>query len=279
MITILGTGLLGSGFARALAKQHAVRVWNRTPAKAAALASERVTVVTDAAEAVRGAERVHIIVSDDAAVDDVLGAAQPGFAPGQLVFDHTTTSTQGALARTARRDITYVHAPVFMGPQQALESTGLMFLSGDRDVVARVSPLLAPMTGKLVDLGPRIDQAAAFKLLGNLILMALTAGFTDFLALAKALDVSPADAGTLFEHFNPGPSLANRYKRMTDRAYDRPSWELAMARKDARLVQEQAARAAVPLIMVPALARLMDDKIAQGHAHADWTIVAADLFR
>src|SRR5262245_43565360 len=150
MITILGTGLLGSGFARALEnKGHDVRVWNRTPVKAQALAGDGITVFAEAADAVRGAERVHVLVSDDAAVESVLAAAQPGLAPGALVIDHSTTSPAGALARTARRDITYVHAPVFMGPQQALESTGLMLISGDRERVARVSPLLAPMTGKL----------------------------------------------------------------------------------------------------------------------------------
>src|SRR6185503_5867436 len=105
MITVLGTGLLGSGFARALKKQgHDVRAWNRTPAKAAALAADGITVVADAAEAVRGAERVHVVVSDDAAVDGVLAAAQAGFAPGALVIDHSTTSPAGALGRTSRRD-------------------------------------------------------------------------------------------------------------------------------------------------------------------------------
>jgi 3-hydroxyisobutyrate dehydrogenase len=281
MITILGAGLLGSGFARALKKKgHDVRIWNRTPARAQALAADGITPIADVAEAVRGAERVHIVVSDDAAVDSVLAAALPGLAPGAQIFDHSTTSAEGARARTTswrERGMTYVHAPVFMGPQNALESTGLMLISGDRDVVARVSPLLAPMTGKLVDLGPRIEQAAAFKLLGNLILMAFTAGFTDFLSLAKSLGVSPAEAGTLFEHFNPGNSLTARYRRMTERAYDQPSWELAMARKDARLMEEEAARAGLPLIMVPALARLMDAKIAQGHGHADWTVVGNDV--
>lgn len=281
MITILGAGLLGSGFARALRRKgHDVRVWNRTPAKAHALAADGIVVATDPAEAVRGAERVHIVVSDDAAVDGVLAAAAPGLASDTLVFDHSTTSPGGALARTSswrERGITFVHAPVFMGPQNALESTGFMLISGDRAIVERVSPLLAPMTGKLVDLGPRVEQAASFKLLGNLILMAFTAGFTDFLALAKALGVTPAEAGTLFDHFNPGPSLPARYKRMTEAAYDQPSWELAMARKDARLMQEEATRANLPLIMVPALARLMDQMIERGHAHADWTVVGKDL--
>jgi hypothetical protein len=42
-------------------------------------------------------------------------------------------------------------------------------------------------------------------------------------------------------------------------------------------MEEEAARAGLPLIMVPALARLMDDKIAQGLGHADWTVVGDDL--
>jgi len=39
VITILGTGLLGSGFAHALRRQgESVHVWNRSPDKARALA-------------------------------------------------------------------------------------------------------------------------------------------------------------------------------------------------------------------------------------------------
>jgi 3-hydroxyisobutyrate dehydrogenase len=262
MITILGAGLLGSGFTRALrAKGETVRVWNRSPDKARALAKIGATPVSDPAAAVRGADRTHMVVSDDAAVDSVLDAAAPGFAKGALVLDHSTTSTAGARDRTARwreRDVIYQHVPVFMGPQNAAESTGVMLISGDRAIVARVSPMLAPMTGKLVDLGPRVDAAAAFKLLGNAFLIALTAGFTDMLALAKAMDVSPTEAATLFDHFNPGASIPARFKRVIDADYDHPSWELAMARKDARLMQAEAKGAGVALTMLPAVAALMD---------------------
>ncbi len=102
MITILGAGLLGSGFVRALrAKGEDVRVWNRSPHKALAPASIDAQHSGDPAAAVRGASRTHIVVSDDAAVDVVLAAAAPGFAPGALVIDHSTTSTRGALERTA----------------------------------------------------------------------------------------------------------------------------------------------------------------------------------
>ena len=281
MITILGTGLLGSGFARALrSKGEALRVWNRSPGKAQALAAIGATPIADPAAAVRGADRTHIAVSDDAAVDAVLEAAAPGFARGALVLDHTTTSTAGALERTARwseRGVVYQHVPVFMGPQNAAESTGLMLISGKREVVQRATPLLAPMTGKIVDLGPRVDAAAAFKLLGNLFLIALTAGFTDMLALAKSMRIAPAEVATLFEHFNPGASVPARFKRLTDADYEHPSWELAMARKDARLMLAEAQAAGLSLSMLPATAALMDRFIAAGYEHADWTVLAKDF--
>jgi 3-hydroxyisobutyrate dehydrogenase len=281
MITILGTGLLGSGFAEALRKKgETVRVWNRSPEKARALAKLGATPVADAAEAVRGAARTHIVVSDDAAVDAVLAAAAPGLASGALVFDHSTTSTSGALQRTAHwraRGVLYQHAPVFMGPQNAIDSTGVMLVSGEREHLARVSPLLAPMTGKLVDLGPRVDAAAAYKLLGNLFLLALTAGFTDVLALAKAMQIPPGEVASLFDHFNPGAAVPARFKRILEADFGHPTWELLMARKDARLMQAEAQGAGVVLSMLPAFAALMDRSIAQGNGHADWTIVAKDF--
>jgi 3-hydroxyisobutyrate dehydrogenase len=211
MIAFYGMGLLGSGFVRALRRTRPaepVRVWNRTASKAKALEADGARAFDDPAEAARGADRVHLTLSDDAAVDDVLERARPGFSPGVLVVDHTTTTASGAAARAAQwkeRGVAFLHAPVFMGPKNALESTGAMLVSGDRALIEeRARPLLEPMTGKLQDLGERPDAAAAFKLLGNLFLMFLQTGFSDMLALARALGVSPDDAASLFGFFDPG---------------------------------------------------------------------------
>jgi 3-hydroxyisobutyrate dehydrogenase len=275
MIAILGTGLLGSNFARALIKKgETVHVWNRTFERASALEADGAKPFARASDAAKGASRVHIVVSDDEAVDGVLEAAE--LAPGTLVIDHTTTSTEGARARSARTDITYVHAPVFMGPQNALESTGIMMVSGERSRIARVTPMLQQMTGKLVDFGGRVDAAAAFKLMGNTFLMGFTAAIGDMLGLGKALGIDPMQAVSLFEQFNPGAMAPQRGKRMASGEFNRPSWELAMARKDARLVQEEVDRAGVELVLVPAIATRMDAMIARGHSHDDWTVIAKD---
>jgi 3-hydroxyisobutyrate dehydrogenase len=280
MIAFFGTGMLGSGFVRALLRRGvAVHVWNRTPEKARALEAEGARAFADPAEAVRGAERVHLTLSDDDAVDEVLERTRSSLASGIRIVDHTTTSVRGVAARVARwkeRGTPYLHAPVFMGPQQALESSGIMLVSGERDLVDGLRSALAPMTGKIVDLGPRPDAAAAFKLLGNSFLMTLTAGVSDLLALAKATGVAPSDAAGLFDFFNPGALVAQRAKRIIDRAWATPAWELSMARKDARLMLEEASRAGVPLTSLPAIATRMDEVIAQGHGHDDWIVIAKD---
>ncbi len=276
MIAVLGMGLLGSNFSRALMKRgEQVHVWNRSPDRAKALEAEGATAFADAADAVKGASVVHIVVSDDTAVDSVLAAAK--LAPGQLVIDHSTTSPEGAAARTARTDITFVHAPVFMGPQNALESTGIMMVSGERARVERVKPLLTPMTGKLVDLGERTDAAACFKLMGNTFLMGFTGAIADLIGVGKAFGISATEAVTLFDFFNPGAATAQRAKKQATADWKNVSWELVMARKDARLVTEAVDRAHVALTVVPAIAAKMDAMIERGHSHDDWSVIAKDF--
>jgi len=280
MIAWLGTGLLGGNFVRALRRRgEAVQVWNRSAEKARALEESGARACDSPAAAARGAARIHLTLSDDAAVDDVLERAREGFLPGVVIVDHTTTSPTGTAARAQRwaaRGVAFQHAPVFMGPKNALESTGLMLASGERARFDALAPELAKMTGKLVWLGEQPERAAGMKLLGNLFLMCFTTGLAETLSLAKAIEVPAADVASLFAEFNPGLTLGARLERMLAGDYSQPSWELSMARKDARLMLDEAARADVPLALLPAIAAEMDRFIARGHGGDDWVVLAKD---
>jgi len=283
MIGFLGMGLLGSNFTRALRKRgEQVRVWNRTAEKARPLAEVGAVVCEDLVETVRGASRIHLVLSDDQAVDDVLERARPGFERGVTIVDHTTTSPSGTRERAKRwaeRGVSFQHAPVFMAPQNALESTGVMLASGERARFDKLEPELSKMTGKVIYLGDDPSRAAAFKLLGNSFLMFMTAGFADFFELAKAMDISSSDAAGLFKFFNPGATLPGRIDRILADKFSEPSWELAMARKDARLMIEETARGGGALAVLPAIAQVMDKYLERGHAHDDWTIIAKDSLK
>ena len=276
----LGMGLLGSNFVKAMIKKGSrVQVWNRTAAKAKVLEAVGAKAFDDVAEAVKGAEIIHLTLKDDNTVNEVLAAASAGFKPGAIIADHTTTSAKGAAERTAlwkSRGYTYLHAPVFMGPQNALESTGVMLVSGDQAVIAGLTPELSAMTGKLVNLGPVEGRAAGMKLVGNLFLLSLTGGLSDTLALAKAQGISPGEVLALFDSWNPGAAMPARVKRISEGNFSQPSWELNMARKDAGLMMSAAQQAAVNLFVIPAVAAEMDRWIAKGHGNDDWSIIAKD---
>lgn len=278
MIAFLGMGLLGSNFVRALRKRGVdVQVWNRTPERAKTLEADGAKAFANVADAVRGATRVHLTLSDDAAVDAVLEQARLGLDPKAILIDHTTTSPKGTAERAKRwaeRGIAFQHAPVFMGPQNALESTGVMMASGPKEQFDLLAPELSKMTGSLKYLGAAPERAAAFKLLGNCFLLFMTDGLIEMLTLAKSVGISPSEAGSLFEFFNPGGSIPFRLKRLLQADFGNPSWELAMARKDARLMIEAAQAGNLPLPVLPALAAEMDRWIEKGHAHDDWMVIA-----
>ena len=280
MIAFIGTGLLGANFVRAMLKKgEQVQVWNRTHAKARSLEAHGAKAFEHVADAVKGASRIHLTLKDDAAVNEVLEQASAGFEPGVIIIDHTTTSAHGAAERTEywkQKGYTYLHAPVFMGPQNALESTGSMLVSGDPAVISKIEPELAKMTGKVLTFGTDTNKAAGMKLLGNLFLIAMTAGVADMLALAKALQIDTADMLKLFESWNPAAVLPARIKKMTSDTFHEPTWELNMARKDAQLMMEGAAMGGMSLNAISAIAADMDRWIERGHGSSDWTVIGKD---
>lgn len=272
-------GLLGSNFVRAMIdKGGNVNVWNRTASKATALEQYGAKAFASPAEAVKDADIIHLTLKDDATVDEVLLQAQPGLKPGATIIDHTTTSAPGAIHRTKawkEKGFTYLHAPVFMGPQNALEGTGYMLVSGDQSVISRLEPVLSKMTGKLMNFGPEEGRAAGMKLIGNCFLVAFTTGIADTLALARSLDIPMGDINTLFDSWNPAAVLNARLKRMTSGSYDKPSWELNMARKDTGLFIQAAESRNIPLAVMPAIAAEMDRWISKGHGNEDWTVIGS----
>lgn len=272
-IAFLGAGLMGAGFVRRLLdKGHEVRVWSRNPARTAPMAAWGAQVCTSAAQAVQGAERVQLSLADDASVDAVLEPLAGLIDTQAWILDHTTTATTPTAERAARwaaRGVRFVHAPVFMGPANAAEGTGLMLLSGEKARCDAILPWMQEMTGKVVWLGEAPERAASFKLFGNLVLIGMGGVLGDVARLAHSVGIEPAQAMTLFEHFNPGAMLPMRAARLVNGRYDQPSFEVVMARKDATLMVEEAARHGVDLAVMPAVIALFDAAIARGEGAKD----------
>ena len=101
MIAFLGMGLLGANFVRALRRRgESVQVWNRSAAKARALAETGAVVRDTPADTVRGARLVHLTLSDDAVVDDVLERARPGLSRPPRRAGRSSARSAGARAES-----------------------------------------------------------------------------------------------------------------------------------------------------------------------------------
>jgi 3-hydroxyisobutyrate dehydrogenase-like beta-hydroxyacid dehydrogenase len=278
-VAFIGTGLIGGALAEAAAKRgDAVRAYNRTIEKARALEPFGVHALPTPGEAVRGAERVHVVLSDDAAVDAVIASFADSLECGAVVVDHTTASPHGTGARAralAERGIAFLHAPVFMSPAMCREARGLMLVSGPRAAFDRVSAALAAMTGSVDYQGERPDLAAAKKLFGNAMIITMVGGLADVFALAKSLGIAPKDAIEAFAKFNPANALAYRMGPMAEGDY-RASFELSMARKDVRLMLEAAEMENEKLAVLPAIALRMDELVERGFAADDLAVLAVD---
>ncbi len=273
-IAVLGMGLLGRGFAEnLLAKGHAVRVWNRTASRCEPAVELGAVAASTPEDAVRGASRVHLVLAEDTAVDAVIDALRPGLSDGVYVIDHSTNLPAGVAARFDRlraEGIHYVHAPVFMGPSNSRDATGLMLLSGPAEDETTLRPLLEPMTGRVLYLGTEPDKAAKMKITGNAMLFMLTGAMGDLFRMGEASGITTDEVFALFEQFSPTPAAMGRRALG---AGDRPvGFTMVNARKDVRLMLETAGPERLSLL--PAIAASMDAAIEAGRGAEDFSTLA-----
>jgi 3-hydroxyisobutyrate dehydrogenase-like beta-hydroxyacid dehydrogenase len=152
-IAFLGTGLLGSAFVEAAVKRgDHVTVWNRTAEKARALEVFGARVADSPADAVRNVTRVHLVLRDDAVVEEVVASLRPGLAANTIIVDHTTTQPALTAERSRRLNdegVKYLHCPVFIGPAVARASGGTILAAGPRARSTRYHADLAKMAARV----------------------------------------------------------------------------------------------------------------------------------
>lgn len=184
-IAVLGTGLMGFPMARRLCEAgHAVRVWNRSRAKAEPLGAFGATAHDAAATAVRGASIVICMLESGAVVDDVLfnqGTALT-MNRGALVIDMSSIQPREArdhAARLADFGASHLDAPVSGGTGGADAGTLVIMAGGKAADFERARPVLEVL-GRATHVGSHGTGQLAK--LANQMIVGVTIG-----AVAEAL--------------------------------------------------------------------------------------------
>ncbi len=278
-VAVLGTGIMGAAMARNLCRAGlAVRVWNRTSAKAEPLAAEGARVAADPREAVENADVVLTMLHDGPVTAEIVRAAAPGLRAGQVWLQSTTAGVDGlpALAELAREyQLTFVDAPV-LGTRQPAEAGELVVLAaGPREARSGLAPVLEAVGARTVWVGEEPGAATRLKLVCNSWVLTVTHGVAEALALADGLGVDPQG----FLDAVAGGPLDMGYLRLKAQAVRSgdfaPSFAVDTAAKDARLVVSAGERAGVRMDVAAAGAERFRRAAEQGHGGED---MAASYF-
>lgn len=274
-IAFLGTGIMGLPMARniAVAGAGGVRAWNRTAHRAEPLREHGVTVVADAADAVRGADVLVTMLADAPATLQVAREVLPLAGEHLVWWQAGTVGIDGDRRLSelaAAHGVAYVDGPV-LGTRQPAEAGALtVLLAGPAAARETLVGLCDAVGARTVTLGDRAGDASRLKLVMNHWVVAVTAATADTILLARALGVDPE---RFLDTIAGGPLDAG-YAQQKGRAmiagdFEPPSFPLRHAAKDVRLMLEAAAAEELALALAPAILRRFEAAEAHGHGAAD----------
>ncbi|OZI42947.1 NAD(P)-dependent oxidoreductase [Bordetella genomosp. 4] len=272
-VALLGTGLIGAPVARNLHKRgFTVHAWNRSSAKARALAADGILAFDSPTDTVRDADIIVTVLKDGPTVHEVIQAAAPALAKGAIWAQLSTVGIEGTdtlAALAERHSLVFYDAPV-QGTRQPAEQAQLVVLaSGPLAQRNAVQPVFDAIGKRTLWASEQTGASTRLKLALNAWAFALTHGLAESLALARALGVDPA---LVVDVITGGPMdsgycqakaaaiLAGNYAA---------SFSIANAAKDARLVIEAAAQSGVRLDAAQAGLHRFERALAAGHGDKD----------
>ncbi len=241
-VAVLGAGIIGAAVARNLARKgFAVRAWNRSAAKAQALAPDGVAPFENAADAVRGAAIVMTVLKDGPAVTEAIAAAFPGLANSVVWLQLSTVGIEAIDQLTSFADdhgFFFYDAPV-QGTRQPAEQGKLVILaSGPDDKRETAQSVFDAIGQRTLWVSDTAGASSRLKLALNAYVFALTHGTAEALVIARALGVDPA---LVIEAVTGGP-LDSGYFQGKSAAMLKDdfatSFSVENGVKDARLVVE-----------------------------------------
>lgn len=283
-VGFLGLGLMGQPMALNLARAGVdLVVWNRSPARTAAVAAAGARVAVTPSEVFAAAEQVIVMLYDEAAIDAVLERGQPRFA--ELLHDRTLIvmgTNSPAYSVALESDVRaaggrYVEAPVSGSRGPAIDGHLVAMLAGaDPMVLDRIRTLIAPMVRHAVACGP-VPAALTTKLAVNAYMITMVTGLVEAVHLA---DCSGLERRVLAEVLLGGPLASPLLRAKLDKlvaADDSPQAAIADVAKNTGLIAAaaRAAGAATPLADV--CHELFEESVALGESSADLVAVLTAL--
>src|SRR5258705_2133179 len=242
-ISYLGLGTMGAGMASNLLKGgYKLTVWNRSAEKCKPFAKKGAHAAESPADAIRDADLVIYMLSNDQAVEEVVFGANgilSGIKEGQIAMDMSTVLPATSLREQqaySKRGVDFLDAPVFGSKRESADAKLWIMAAGNQAVFEKVKPVLEHL-GQTVHYFCKNGNAAAMKLVGNLIVALEMEALAEGLVLATkaGLDLNTVMEVVKVADFR-SPLLVSNGQNILKRDFS-TSFALKLMLKDAGLIQ------------------------------------------
>lgn len=283
-VAFIGLGVMGYPMAGHLAsKGHAVRVYNRTAAKAEQWVAEYGgSSSATPREAAEGAEMVMVCVGND---DDLRGVvlgdegAFAGMATGSVLVDHTTASATVAreLAAAAReRGLGFLDAPVSGGQAGAVNGVLTVMVGGEAETYARAEPVIQSYARMLRLMG-EAGSGQLTKMVNQICIAGVVQGLAEAVHFSQQAGL---DGLAVMEVISKGAAqswqMENRHKTMLSGEFDF-GFAVDWMRKDLSILLEEARRNGAQLPMTALVDQFYGEVQAMGGNGWDTSSLLARL--
>jgi 3-hydroxyisobutyrate dehydrogenase-like beta-hydroxyacid dehydrogenase len=252
-VGLIGLGLMGGPIGQNLLRAgFPLVVWNRTKAKADDLVREGAKLGADPRAVAEPADVLITIVSDPAALEEVLFGARgavEGLRKGSTLIDSSTVSPELArrvAAACAERGVDFLDAPVTGGTWGAKKGELVFMVGGKAEVLERVKPVLEAVGKKFPLLGPN-GAGQTVKLGMNLLLALQVDAFAEALALVTASGVPAEKLMEVLQSSMARSGVLDVKAPMMVKGEFPASFPLRLMHKDVRLALELARNKGVTL--------------------------------
>jgi 3-hydroxyisobutyrate dehydrogenase len=269
----VGLGAMGTHMARNLHRAGLLAgVWNRSAAKATALASElKVPAPATLPELAAACDAVVSCVSADADVLDVTRAMAPALKQGALALDCSTVSAETARQAAellAARGVDFLDCPVSGGVEGARDATLAIMVGGGEAAFERAQPILKALGRTIARFGP-VGSGQAAKATNQIMCAGIIEAVAEAMAFAhaqglpldKLIDTLGKGAGSSWYFVHRAPNMARG-------AYP-AGFRVRLHAKDLGICHDMAARFGVALPVVERMLGEYAELVARGYGDED----------
>jgi 3-hydroxyisobutyrate dehydrogenase-like beta-hydroxyacid dehydrogenase len=252
-VGLIGLGLMGKPMGMNLLKAgFPLTVWNRTASRADELIAAGAKLAPSPRELAANCEFVISMVSDPAALEEVLwghSGAMPGFPRGGIYVDSSTVSP--TLARKVasaceEREVRFLDAPVTGGDWGAKKGELVFMVGGDAATLSKAEPVLRVLGKKWFHLGPN-GAGQTIKLAMNLILALQVDALAEALALVTAAGLQGEKLVEVMQSSMARSGVLDIKSQNLLKGDYTPSFPLRLMHKDMKLALELAQQSHVEL--------------------------------